>query len=244
MRYQDITDFNSLDEEIKMNVVKLKKEKQKKVRALSKAIYIIARVCKIILIISISVILATMIVIPFISKNIKIIDNGIEIYGVTTEYKYENGELIIKYNNDEQYIPNSKETFLMKKTIDSLEKYSIYMLVVFTEVIFAVLSITLILVVYIMNHLEKLFINIYNGETPFTIENVKHIKKMAMIMIITTLLPNVVGIIFEKIIGEDLGIGFELMDLVYILFLYTMSYIFEYGYEIQLDSNGKMYGDE
>ena len=95
-----------------------------------------------------------------------------------------------------------------------------------------------------MNHLEKLFINIYNGETPFTIENVKHIKKMAMIMIITTLLPNVVGIIFEKIIGEDLGIGFELMDLVYILFLYTMSYIFEYGYEIQLDSNGKMYGDE
>lgn len=208
MRYQDITDFNSLDEEIKMNVVKLKKEKQKKVRALSKAIYIIARVCKIILIISISVILATMIVIPFISKNIKIIDNGIEIYGVTTEYKYENGELIIKYNNDEQYIPNSKETFLMKKTIDSLEKYSIYMLVVFTEVIFAVLSITLILVVYIMNHLEKLFINIYNGETPFTIENVKHIKKMAMIMIITTLLPNVVGIIFEKIIGEDLGIGF------------------------------------
>lgn len=34
------------------------------------------------------------------------------------------------------------------------------------------------------------------------------------------------------------------MDLVYILFLYTMSYIFEYGYEIQLDSNGKMYGDE
>lgn len=208
MRYQDITDFNSLDEEIKMNVVKLKKEKQKKVRALSKAIYIIARVCKIILIISISVILATMIAIPFISKNIKIIDNRIEIYGVTTEYKYENGELIIKYNNDEQYIPNSKETFLMKKTIDSLEKYSIYMLVVFTEVIFAVLSITLILVVYIMNHLEKLFINIYNGETPFTIENVKHIKKMAMIMIITTLLPNVVGIIFEKIIGEDLGIGF------------------------------------
>ena len=63
-------------------------------------------------------------------------------------------------------------------------------------------------------------------------------------MIIMTILPNISGVIMEYLINENLGIGFELLDLIYILFLFSMAYIFEYGYEIQLDSKGKMYDDE
>ncbi len=33
-------------------------------------------------------------------------------------------------------------------------------------------------------------------------------------------------------------------DLQVILFLFSMAYIFEYGYEIQEDSKGKMYNDK
>ncbi len=95
-----------------------------------------------------------------------------------------------------------------------------------------------------MNHLEKLFVNIYSGDTPFTKENIDHIKHMAMIMIGTIILPNIAGVIAELVIREDLNIGFELLDVIYILFLFSMAYIFEYGYELQLDSKGKMYGDE
>ena len=40
--HEDLTDISSLGEDVKMNVVKLKKEKQEKVKGLSKAIYIIA----------------------------------------------------------------------------------------------------------------------------------------------------------------------------------------------------------
>ena len=50
-------------------------------------------------------------------------------------------------------------------------------------------------------------------------------------------------ILRNEYIGENLEIGFETFDLVYILFLFSMAIIFEYGYEIQLDSKGKMYGD-
>lgn len=64
---------------------------------------------------------------------------------------------------------------------------------------------------------------------------------LACLFIVVILLPNFVGIITQIIIGVELGIGFELMDFIYILGLYNMAYIFEYGYEIQLDSNGKMY---
>ena len=42
----------------------------------------------------------------------------------------------------------------------------------------------------------------------------------------------------------DLDVDFELLSLVEILFLFSIAYIFQYGYEIQLDSKGKMYGEE
>jgi len=35
----------------------------------------------------------------------------------------------------------------------------------------------------------------------------------------------------------------DIFNIIEILFLISMAYIFEYEYEIQLDSNGKMYGD-
>ena len=36
----------------------------------------------------------------------------------------------------------------------------------------------------------------------------------------------------------------EISNILEILFLFAISYVFEYGYEIQKDSNGKIYGDE
>lgn len=44
------------------------------------------------------------------------------------------------------------------------------------------------------------------------------------------------------VIGIDFDI--DMFNVVEILFLISMAYIFEYGYEIQLDSNGRMYGEE
>lgn len=94
-----------------------------------------------------------------------------------------------------------------------------------------------------LSRLEKLFININEGDTPFTLENVKYIKEMAKLIIIALILPNAGGITFEKILVTDLGVDFELFDIVQILFLFGTSYIFEYGYELQQDTKAKMYGE-
>ena len=64
------------------------------------------------------------------------------------------------------------------------------------------------------------------------------------IHIATIVLPNLAGAIFEMVLQSNLDVGFEMFDVVQILFLFSMAYIFEYGYEIQLDSKGKMYGEE
>ena len=41
-----------------------------------------------------------------------------------------------------------------------------------------------------------------------------------------------------------MDVELELMNIIYILVVFSLSYIFEYGYEIQLDSKGKIYGIE
>lgn len=101
-----------------------------------------------------------------------------------------------------------------------------------------------ILLIIILKHVEELFNNINTGDTPFTMDNVKHIKMMAILMIALIVLPNICGPFFEVIMSTDLDVGIEVFDLVEILIVFSMAYIFEYGYEIQLDSKGRMYGDE
>ncbi len=243
--HEELTDIDNLDKEVKSNIVKFKKEKQKQMRGLSKTLYIISRFAKIISIIGLVCTIITMIIIPFFSSNIKVTEIGkIEIFNEKIEYKREDDRLIIKYKDHEEIINDYKNLVSLNKLINSLENNSIIKIVGFVETIFVFLVITLVFFYLAMTHLEKLFINIYQNETPFTLENVNHIKKTAIFMIIMTILPNISGVIMEYLINENLGIGFELLDLIYILFLFSMAYIFEYGYEIQLDSKGKMYDDE
>ena len=118
------------------------------------------------------------------------------------------------------------------------------LLIGYVECAIIVLVISLFLLISMLKKVEKLFNNINNGDTPFTLENVEHIKKIAYIMIALIILPNVTGAIFELILRQDLNVSFEAFNLVEILILFVISYIFEYGYEIQLDSKGRMYGED
>ena len=113
---------------------------------------------------------------------------------------------------------------------------------IFFEIGFAFLAAFLVILIKTLKHLELLFENINKGETPFTLENVNHIKKMAYLLIACIILSSFGQTIMN--IPMDSDIEFSMFDIVEILFLYSMSLIFEYGYELQLDSKGKIYGDE
>ena len=95
--HEELTDISSLDEEVKMSIVKFKKEKQQQMRGLSKALYIIARIGKIVSVISIIAIMISMIAILFIGSTIKVGNNQIEILNEKIEYETKDSKLIIKY---------------------------------------------------------------------------------------------------------------------------------------------------
>ena len=95
----------------------------------------------------------------------------------------------------------------------------------------------------IFTSLYKLFLNIHNGDTPFTIENINYIKKISYNIIAYIIITYLLGMITQIIVGVDLQIELEITDILFGIIVYSISYIFEYGYEIQLDSKGKMYGE-
>lgn len=240
--HEDLVDLKSLDEEIIVKMVKLNNESQRKVKGISKSIYIIARICKIATIIGIIAIVATMVITPILSKNISLISEGkIKLFGEKIEYIRDNEQIEITYKGESSLIEKNENIVVLNEILNILEQDKLFESVIFIEVAFTFLVISLILLNRTLNYLEKLFINIHEGETPFTKENIDYIKRMALLMILTIVIPNIAGLLVSYIIKKDLGIGFEIFDFIYILFLISMSYIFEYGYELQQDSKGKMY---
>ena len=240
--HEDIADFDSLDEEIIMSAVKFKKEKQQKMKGLSKAIYVIARICRMIVTISIPVVIVSMAFIPYLVSNTDVTDGKISVSDNSITVVEENTGVQLKYKNIVLADETNQESISKMKEI--LANHSKTEIIVYLEFGGLILTAYLILYWIILKHLEHLFVNINNGDTPFTLENVKHIKKMAYLMIAAIVLPIAAGVIFESILKTDLDVGFELYNAVEILFLFSMAYIFEYGYEILLVSKGIIYGDE
>lgn len=248
--HEDMIDIDSLDEDIKMSVVKFKEEKQKRIKGISKAIYILARIGKIITTATIPILIVLVVLTPIFIGKVELEDNTITFNGasvddsiVITEEKAKDGiSLELKANDKLVAKETDQEAILKIKTV--LENNSKGQIIAYVVLGFCCLAVCLVLYRMILSRLEKLFININQGDTPFTLENVRYIKQMAKIMIVVLALPTCGGLVFEKILATDLDVGFELFDVIQILFLFGIAYIFEYGYELQLDSKGKMYGDE
>lgn len=246
--HENMVDIDSLDEDIKMSVVKFKEEKQKKIKGISKAIYVLARIGKIACKVAIPIIILIMIATPFFLKNIEVENNELIWNGSNDKFSITDDEnkITLKYNDNIILADDNSQSANIKyieKFIGVLNNNSKYLVIGYIEVGFICVVISVFLYEMILSRLEKLFINISQGDTPFTLENVKYIKDMAKLMFLILILPNLGGIIFEKIFLMDLNIGFEAFDVVQIVFIFGISYIFEYGYELQQDTKAKMYGE-
>ena len=235
--HNDMSDISSLDEEIIMNVVKFNEQKQKKVKTLSNTISLISKISGIILKVAIPFVLLAMILLPYLISNVEIKDNEIS-------FKNEKITLIddntIAINNT--MILSIDEEISKSDIINIFNNNSKTKIISYTEIAFIFLIIDLIIMIIILNYIEKLFNNIKNNNTPFTLDNVNYIKRISYLMILLILITPISGNIFNNILNitKDNG-GIDITSILMILILFCMSYIFEYGYEIQKDSKGKIY---
>ncbi len=238
-----IIDIDSLGDEVKTEVVSLKQEEQKKMKSLSKIISIISRIGRIMCYIAIPFISLILIELPYLINNTVIKDNNL-----TFEFKNhhinildKNDKLVIKVGSF--VLADADKEFLNTTAMPIFENNSKTQIIGYVETGFAVLLVIIILTFIIFKHLETLFDNINKGETPFTLENVSLIKKIAWKMIIIIIMSNIGGGVFELLLNTNLNIEFDTYDLVEILFLFSMAHIFEYGRLLGLETQGQMYGD-
>lgn len=238
----NMIDLDSLDEEVKMSVVKFKKEKQSQMKGISKVLLLVGKITAIVLRVAFGFLVAGMILLPIGFKYIdvedgKIVskDKKIQIVEVGNSFEIRIGDHVVAADVKESDI---------NIIAPSIEKYGETGVVVFLEIGMAFLGAFIIVLIKSLKHLELLFKNINEGDTPFTLDNVDHIKKMAYLMITCIILSAISQTILNIPLREQINLELNVLNLIEILFLYSMSLVFEYGHEIQLDSKGKMYGEE
>jgi hypothetical protein len=66
---------------------------------------------------------------------------------------------------------------------------------------------------------------------------------MDILLIINIILPEISTIMVRLLGNTNINSDSDSINILYILILFSMSYIFEYGYLIQQDSKGQMYGE-
>lgn len=220
----NIVDLDSLDEEVKMSIVKFNKEKQKKLKMTSKTISVCSKVLQIITIIISAVMVISMFFIPSIVNNVNI-----------------NEENIIIANRNLQDLNLDEIT---SNTIANVFKeHSEIEIILYVEIIIVCLIISVIVISIAMSYLSKLFDNISKRETPFTLENLKYIKFIAILVILYLIFPDLSGTLFQWITKIDMNIEYEVTKIFFILIIACIYYVFDYGHQIQLDSKGKIYGE-
>ena len=237
----DMPDISSLDEEIVMNVVKFNEKKQNEVKTLSNVISLIGKIGAIVLKVAIPFIVLAMILVLYIVSNIEVKENEIsfksESIKIVDENKIEmHGVIVGEYDGG----------LLDNEVIEMLKNNSNIKIISYFETAMVFLMVNIVIMIIILNYVEKLFNNIKNEKTPFTLDNVKFIKKISYLMIALILITPISDAVFSIISGVSNGgdSPFEIINVLEILIIFSMSYIFEYGYEIQKDSRGKMYSEE
>ena len=213
--------------------------KQKRLKVLSKIIYIVTKLLKIFSYIAIPFIMLAMVIIPILINKVSVKDNKISINDNVISIEDKKGMLSISVNGVKVADETDRDSIIRIK--DILKDFSKGTIIAASEVALAFTLISIIIMITLLRQVEKLFKNIYSKDTPFILDNVNHIRKIAIMMIISIVIPIVSNTIMSVIISHELNIHISSFNIIEILIVFILSYIFEYGCLLQTKSIEKIY---
>lgn len=220
-----------------MSKVKLEENKQKKLNIFSKIIYIVAKIVKIATIIGAISMIITAIVIPIISSKIKYENNALNIKESNFKIIRQDEEIKIIQNNVVLFSEDIGDSDLLDQIHNEISTIGLKNIVIFLEIAVISLTIILVLLYFVFNYVEKIFRNIHDNDSPFTKENAEYIRNVAYFLIALFIVPIITDLIANMFVNGKLNININFGDIVYILIVYSMSYIFEYGYKLEESKN-------
>ena len=225
----------------------MKEESKKSLKVLSKVLEIVTIVGKVCSIIAIPCIALVMICTPYFVNNVNVSDKKLSFkVGKTNVVLLEEGknDARLKAMVDGKVVSENEEAKIVDMINDALKNTSKTNVIICVELALAFGIATIIFSIIVMNYAIKFFKNLGNKQTPFIEENVLYLRKMGIYMIVAFALPIVSNVIIDLISGYDIGTGFEMYNAIEILVLFILSYIFEYGMELQSKSKKTLYETE
>lgn len=231
---ENIIDVDSFDEVTKENLVKFKEKQQKNMKIISKIIYICAKIGSIIFSISTVCLIIACIVFPIIAHTFSLDGEKLRILNIEIPYRIEDNILSV----DEMSFSLNTSTNVK----DFLANHDNLFFVVSLEYFLVCMTVIVALFTMQLYYIYKFYKNVYNQDTPFTIENERLLKKTIIYVLAEMLLGNVSGVLYSIFANIDLGIEIHIIPIVYLMVLVSIWYMFKYGRMIQADSKAKLYG--
>ena len=204
---------------------------QVKCKALCKVVKILSKIGKIFLMILVPFIFLAMIFIPILFKNFEVEANIVKFDDLTVIVS--DDEITFKMANDIHSVkvnPADAERIITVLTDNS--KSSI---ITYIELSLLLVAIVMILNIYLLNYIEKLFANFTAKETPFIKENAIYILRIAIVL-------SVIKFITICLSTAELNnFNFQSLSILSILIIYAIYFIFKYAVKMQEQNNYKIY---
>ena len=216
--------------------VLLEKKSQKELRVISKVAYILAKIGRVCLMIAIPFIFLSMIIVPFVLNKVNVDGNIIRIDDASFILNEDN--VIAKIGNN-TYI--SEENLSVYGDIfNFLNKNELTRLLWFIELALGFVAISVIIAIYQLINVEKLFKSFHKEKVPFTKENCNHVRNICNLLVASAILSIVAEIVLSLIM-PSFNINIASFSIMQLLVMFIIYYLFRYATEMQKKSNTVMY---
>ncbi len=208
--------------------------KKEKFKSYSKIIYVLALISRIFILIGAVCMLILIPLIPIFVNNIDISKNEINFFGEKIEYNISGStNFSLTFNNEEVFNESTDNEQIIQSIVNSLTENSKTKIIVILElnVIFGIIS-TLV-IAYALYLVYKLFKNFYESDTPFEDENALYVRKFSYCGLLNILCGIISGLIMTIGFNTDFTVKINLVTVIALLAIYSISYIFEYGKKLE-----------
>ena len=221
---------------------KLEKNKQERLKVLSKIIYVLAKIGRVVSIIAIVALLLCVVLTPVVVRNIKIEDKTISMFGTELKYEYNGDQIDLSMDNMLIGSLTSDEKSSFDMIVSRLEKTDMTKVFAFVELALIAGTASLFIFYFILRYVDMLFTNISEKETPFIDENSDYVNKIAYLSLVIVVISLVADIVSSLFFGDSM-VNINLSKVFSVLLLYVIAYVFEYACILQKDSKKIVYED-
>ena len=216
-------------------------ENQRKIKSFGKVLYVLAIIARVCLYMASVVLVLFAIVVPILFSKVRMEKDKISIVGIPDAkvevYKDKKSDLNITINGrkiDTDKELSKTERLSAEVVFDMLSNTTKESVIVYLEASTVFSLVSIILVLLAVKNFEKFSMNLKDKDEVFILVNSIYLRKMAKFLLIPYIVTLIASGAINGAFTDSFNINYNTMNLVEIIALYMLSYIFAYGNTLEL----------